>query len=670
MKLLSPVGNIECLKSAILGGADEVYLGINEFNARNNIDGFNLENLKEAVDYSHLFGVKVLLAVNILFSDEELEKALNVVITAYNLGVDAFIVQDLGLAYLLNKHYPEITLHASTQMGIHNLEGVKQIEKYGFTRVVLSRETPLDEIKRIRENSNIEIEYFVHGALCVSFSGNCYLSSYLNNASGNRGRCKQLCRLPYSLLKDGKTLKKGYLLSAKDFNMLNRLSDLKKAGVDVLKIEGRARRPYYVYTATKEYRRALDGKKANETDLELAFNRGFTEGYFGGNGQIISELQNHIGVSVGKVLSVKDGKKFNEIVISSTRPLYPKSTFKLFVNGKECNTLTAYDLKEIKPNEYKITTTQKVIKGSQVRLISDYQKETEISNLQLKRAIDVSINFTENEPIKAEFIIDGNKYVEMGAVAIKAENRPLTAEEIERNFQKCDFAKANVNIEKLDGVFLPKSELNNFRRKTFEKVYEVLTKVDRQPLEEQKINFSGKAISFDDFEYVYDKNSTLTAKNIVYAPDTYNEEDVIYLLKRCRAEGKELYLDTPVFALKTDVERLKDIVDRTGVKVVANNYYALSLGADVIGAGLNVYNNISASAHGKPIITAEGNTAKRIDMPYMTLRFCPIKSHLGGDCKNCKYANGLELKMDSGKRLKIRRKKLSDCTFYLTDAEK
>ena len=204
MKILSPAGNIDCLKTAIYNGADEVYLGINDYNARNNIDGFTIATLKEGVDFAHVHGVKVLLAINILFSDKEIQSALDTIIDAYNIGVDAFIIQDLGLADLVHRHFPEIELHASTQMGLHNLEGVLAVEKYGFKRVVLARETPLDEIRRIKANSNVEIEYFAQGALCVSFSGNCYMSSYMHNASGNRGKCKQLCRLPYTLEKDGK----------------------------------------------------------------------------------------------------------------------------------------------------------------------------------------------------------------------------------------------------------------------------------------------------------------------------------------------------------------------------------------------------------------------------------------------------------------------------------
>ena len=362
MKILSPAGNFESLKAAVTFGADEVYLGINEFNARNNIDGFSLETLKSAVDYAHVYGVKVCLAINILFTDQELDDAINIVVKAYNLGVDAFIMQDLGLISLISKNYPQVEIHASTQMGLHNLEGVKQVLKYGIKRVVLARETPLSEVRRIKENTDVEIEYFAQGALCVSFSGNCYLSSYLNNASGNRGKCKQLCRLPYTLYKGTKKLKSGYLLSAKDFNLSRRLDDLKNAGVDVIKIEGRARRPFYVASATREYYNALHGKTADQTALELAFNRTFTEGYFNGNGKIISDIQNHIGIPIGKVEKVNKGKTFNEVFITSNKELSPKSTFKFFDGKKEITTLTAFDLNKVADKLYRITTFAQITK--------------------------------------------------------------------------------------------------------------------------------------------------------------------------------------------------------------------------------------------------------------------------------------------------------------------
>lgn len=668
MKILSPVGNLESLKMAVYNGADEIYLGINEFNARNNINGFDLKSLKETVGFAHIFNIKVCLAINILFSDEELQSSLDIVVDAYNLGVDAFIVQDLGLAKLISENYPEIELHASTQMGIHNLEGVKFCEKLGFKRVVLARETPLTEIKRIKKNSNIELEYFVQGALCVSFSGNCYLSSYLCDASGNRGRCKQLCRLPYTFEKNGKFIKSGYLLSAKDFNMIDRLDDLKNAGIDVLKIEGRARRPFYVAIATREYYNALHNKPINKDNLKLAFNRNYTAGYFDGNGNIISNLQNHIGINVGKVYKVVFRKKFNEVYITSNRKLSPKSTFKFFSNGKENNTLTAYDLKETTKGRYILTTTQKIKIGDDVNLIVDDQLEKSILSETKKKKIEISISAKENCPIKATFFINSQKCEVLGVLCQPAKNQPITIEEIKDNFKKSDIFESKITIEDLENVFIPKQQLNEFRRIVFTKIYEELTTRFQHNLNPVEIKDDYKVVKFEDFQFVENSDEKLLNKNIVYSPEKYDLEDIKFFKQKCENLNRKAYLDTPNFALSKDIELLSKIINETKISIIANNYYALNFNTDVvIGGGLNVYNSLSAKFFDKPIITAESNISSQIKSPYMTLRHCPFKTHLNANCQNCPYSKGYVYKMESGKILKIKRKKLSTCTFYLTD---
>ena len=667
MKILSPAGNFECLKMAVFNGADEVYLGINDFNARNNIDGFTLENLKNAVDFAHVFGVKVLLAINILFEDNELQSALDCIVDAYNMGVDAFIIQDLALAHLVKTNFQEIEIHASTQMAVHNLEGVQALEKLGFKRVVLARETPLEEIKRIKENSSVEIEYFAHGALCVSFSGNCYLSSHFCGASGNRGKCKQLCRLPYTLQKNGKILKKGYLLSAKDFNMLSRLEDMKKAGVDVLKIEGRARRPFYVATATKEYRNALDGKKANEEELKLAFNRTFTPGYFDGNGKIISSLQNHIGVFVGKVDKVTYGKRFNEVFFSSKLALSPKSTFKFFKDGNEKSTISAFDLKEVAKNKYKLTTTQDVSANDEIRLIADAKKEEEVSLTKKKRKININLFAEVDKNIKAEVMFDDNKFELHGELCQKAEKSPLSKEEIVENFSKSEFFEGVIAFKKFDQVFMPKKSLNEFRRSVFEKVFETLTKESEHSLQKIQVTTNRPFKVFTDFQLIENLEEKLNAKNIIFSPEEYSLEQIEKFVEICEKNGKKPFLDTPNFATEKDIALLREIIQKTNIAIVANNYYALLFETEiVIGAGLNVYNTITASLYDKPVLSFESNLGGKIDFPFMTLRHCPMKNHLNATCDKCPYANGFEYVMDNGRVLKLKRKKLSSCTFYLT----
>lgn len=666
MKLLSPAGNFESLKTAVYNGADEVYLGINDFNARNNIDGFSLQTLPEAINFAHVFGVKVFLAINILFDDSELQSALDTAVAAHNIGVDAFIIQDLGLALLLKKYYPALELHASTQMGLHNLEGVKfAVETCGFRRVVLSRETPLEEIKRIKDNIDIEIEYFVQGALCVSFSGNCYMSSYLFGASGNRGKCKQLCRLPFTLKKDGKPLKTGYLLSAKEFDMSSRIEDLRAAGVDSLKIEGRARRPYYVGAVTREYRRLLDGNGFNRRNIEVAFNRGYTAGYFDGNGKIISELQNHIGVPVGKVEKIKGGKTFNEVFFYSQEELSPKSTFKVFSVGQEKTVLTAYDLTK-NGNTYRLTTTQNLSVGDRLNLIADAGAEEELLNFTRRQKVSVDFYAKVGQPIKAVYTVNGRLYESVGETLLPAQKQPLKKEDFEEKFSKNEYFDVQVNVCELEQVFIPKSQFNAFRRKVFSDLFFAFANPLIDALPSVKIETSGKVIPFTDFEFVSDINETFARKNIVYSPEKYNTCDVKSFIEKCERLNKTPYLDTPNFALKKDMELFERIVGETDVKIVANNYYALKLKAEkVIGGGLNVYNSVAANFYGLPIIAAENGVLNQTDFPVMTLRHCPMKSHLKADCKNCPFESGYTYQMESGQEFNLSRKKLSTCTFYL-----
>lgn len=663
MKLLSPAGDFESLKMAVNYGADEVYLGVKDFNARN-IEGFSLDTLRDAVDFAHLYGVKVHLAVNILFSNSELQSALDLVVDAYNLGVDAFIIQDLGLAHLIHTNYPEICMHASTQMGLHNLEGVQFAKKLGFSRVVLARETPLDEIKRIKQNCDIEIEYFTQGALCVSFSGNCYLSSYLCGASGNRGKCKQLCRLPYKFFDSNKKIKEGYLLSAKDFCMLERLEDLKSAGVDAIKIEGRARRPFYVAVATREYRKALDQKAADTRELKLAYNRDFVAGYFDGNDKIISNYKNHIGIKIGKIDRVVRGKNFNEIFISSTHTISPKSTIKTFDGNIEKNTLTLFDIKQIKPNYFRATTTQHVESGLDVNLIID-GSNCEVENFTRKIDINLNVYAFENQKIKTEFIHNNRTYVFEGETCEKAKNQALTEQDICNNFSKNEFFAPTVFIQ-TQNAFLTKAQLNNFRRNVYEKITQILTQNNNKKLYKTKIAANVETKAFEDFEITANSSEIYHNKNVIYSPEIYEIDDIKNFVSNCKKQNKIPYLDTPNFALEKDVKLLQNIIEKTQINIIANNYYALAFKTQIVaGWGLNVFNNISANVLGVPTVSAECEAFPKMQAPFMTLRHCPMKSNMGANCSNCPYHEGFSYQMENGKKLLLKRKKLCSCTFYL-----
>ena len=288
-ELLSPAGSWDALVAAVQSGADAVYLGGTQFSARAGADNFDLEKMAEAVRYCHIRRVKVFVTLNTLLKQKELlESAVSYAGQLYEMGVDALIVQDLGLVALLKVAVPEFVLHASTQMTVHSLAGAQALAKLGFKRIVLSRELTFAQIREIKENVDIELEIFVHGAICQSYSGQCLFSSFLGGRSGNRGRCAQPCRLPYTLKEEtGKAVKKGYLLSPKDMCLLPHLREIRQAGIDSLKIEGRLKRPEYVATVTGVYRKYLDnGKSPAKQDIQTlldAFNRsGFTDGYYTG----------------------------------------------------------------------------------------------------------------------------------------------------------------------------------------------------------------------------------------------------------------------------------------------------------------------------------------------------------------------------------------------------
>ena len=269
-ELLSPAGNMECLKAAIEGGADAIYLGGLNFGARAYSANFNDEEIIEAIKYAHLYGVKIYVTVNTMITEELVKPFIKYVDFLHKNNVDAIIIQDIGMIDYLRKTYPNLEIHVSTQAHIHNLEGVKFIEKLGLKRVVLARETSIDLIKEIKENTNIELEVFIHGALCISYSGECLMSSLIGGRSGNKGTCAQSCRMKYSFMHEGKKINKDdYLLSTKDLNTLNNIDKLIDIGIDSLKIEGRMKSKEYVYLVTKLYRKAIDSYISLLINLDL-----------------------------------------------------------------------------------------------------------------------------------------------------------------------------------------------------------------------------------------------------------------------------------------------------------------------------------------------------------------------------------------------------------------
>ncbi|HBF39995.1 MAG TPA: peptidase U32, partial [Firmicutes bacterium] len=319
LELLAPAGDWDSLLAALAAGADAVYLGGKLFNARQNAANFDLKQLQEAADLLHLHGKKIFITVNTLVAEKELPEALDYLGQLYNLGVDAIIIQDLGLIRLAHQYLPGLELHASTQMTVHNYEAAIFLKTLGIKRVVLARELTEQEVESIVCESNMEIEVFVHGALCVCYSGQCLMSSMIGGRSGNRGRCAQPCRMEYHLGFKGDQIIEtpgSFLLSPKDIALIGDIPRLHRIGVTSLKIEGRMKRPEYVYQVTKIYRQALDRffddpaaftiSPREIQQLEQSFNRGFSNGYFGGNrNEDIMGFRrpNNRGVYLGRIIN-------------------------------------------------------------------------------------------------------------------------------------------------------------------------------------------------------------------------------------------------------------------------------------------------------------------------------------------------------------------------------
>ena len=310
MEILAPAGSFECLKAAIFGGADAVYVGGSRFSARKNAANFDDEELKRAVDFCHIYGAKIYVAINILIKETEIKSALSFLEYVRQIGADGVIIQDLGLFLSARKSLPDLKINASTQMTIHNTEGAKMAERLGADRVVLSREVSFSEIEKIKKNTDIELEVFVHGALCMSYSGQCLMSSIIGGRSGNRGACAQPCRLMYKLLEGEKEVTKAMpLLSPKDLCLIKKLSDLDKAGVSSLKIEGRMKSPEYVGLVSRVYSDALKfGYNEAETEKMLAaFSRGgSSEGYF-------------YGKTFKKMMDYESGAKIDKEILSDVK---------------------------------------------------------------------------------------------------------------------------------------------------------------------------------------------------------------------------------------------------------------------------------------------------------------------------------------------------------------
>ena len=574
-ELLAPAGNMDAFLAAIEAGADAIYIGGYTFGARAFANNFSDDEIIKCINYAHLYGVKVYITVNTIVYEKEVDLFLNYIDFLHRNNVDAIIIQDLGMFDLVRKVYPNLELHASTQMHIHNLNGVLNLQKWGAKRVVMARETSYETLKEIKKHTSIELEVFVHGALCVSYSGQCLMSSLIGGRSGNRGKCAGTCRQQYSLIDDNgkKYNEDSYLLSTRDLNTLEDIGKLIELGIDSFKIEGRMKRAEYVYLVVSIYRKAIDNYlKYKETriteddilELKKIYNRKFTKVYLFNYKNIMNTYRpNHLGIKIGKVIK----KDKNSIYIKLNNKLINGDGIRflnkveddgliisqMYINKQKVISAKENDVIEIKGN---INCDN----GATVIKTTDKEQMDKLNNLINKRTRKVSINgkvIVKQDEFMKITLNDGKNEVTFisDEKPQLATNKPLMKEDIEKQIKKINdtiYTFRNLEIYTDNKSFVPLSKLNEIRRGAIE----LLDQKRLYNIEYKKCSYN---IDLPNFNTVNKENILIRNKdmynkikskkfNELYLPDyLYNViNDDRKVLKLSRVQNENRKYDTPV----------------------------------------------------------------------------------------------------------------------------
>ena len=507
-ELLAPAGNMEALIAAISNGCDAIYLGMQKFGARAYSSNFDFESLKEAISYAHLRNVKIYVTMNTIVFENEIEAMKQQMHQLNEIGVDAIIVADLAAFDYLVNNFADMEAHCSTQMGIDDLDGTLLFKELGAKRIVLSREVPIEKVKEIKKIAQIPLEIFVHGALCVSYSGNCLMSGLIGYRSGNRGRCVGSCRKEYEIIDKttDEALGKNYILSTKDLNTIDYIDDLKE--IDSLKIEGRMKEPAYVANVVSRYRRALDYKITEEdkTNLSKTFNRTFTKGYlFHEDKKDITNIlrPNNYGYEIGRISNIVKGM----YEIKLTRPLNQNDIIRISHNNEDIvlTVVKLYDKEGKLINRANdvgyIKIKEKLSKDDVVYLTKDYlyYKELESSlEKEFKRFnLDIKVNAQPNSKLIIEAEGLGFNYLYEGEdILSEAINNPTTKEQVIKQFSRLNdtiFELNNVIYEECN-VFIPAKLLNVARREIVQALYELKLNSKKKSIKafkaKEKISFT------------------------------------------------------------------------------------------------------------------------------------------------------------------------------------
>ena len=702
-EILAPAGDVAAFYAALDSGADAIYLGMKNFSARRSAANFSAEELHTCIERAHVLGVKVYVALNTLVKDSEVGVFFAAALEAWNAGADALIIQDIFLGRLLKRTYPEMILHLSTQAGVCNVYGARLAKRYGFSRVILARETPLEDIRAIA--AEIETEVFVQGALCTCFSGQCYMSSFAGGNSGNRGLCKQPCRKKYSVDRKGFE-KYAYALSLSDLCVGEDIGKLAKAGVSSFKIEGRMRSAAYVGAAVRYYKDILSGAeeddlKADVSDLKRAYNRGdYTRGYvFRQDHTLLSRwLQGHKGETVGRVSSRQRYEKFTFF-----ESLYTPSDgdgFKVIRAEKEEIGGGVYRSGYPKgEGGFYLPKNVAYRAGDEICLTSDISLAARVAARKRLLPVSVCVRVAVGEPPAVQFCGHFGEFaLQASFCAEQAKSRALSPPDIAECFSKTDgypFALTFASVETDGQSFVVRSALNFFRRQAFTALFEMLS-TPRLPLAERAICVDPKdtcvpkeevksdrlAVIDRDFSTEIYRHACLT--DAVFKPTDYkNLNDIKHFLKVAEYYAWHKWLYLPAFMLASDLNGIRDYVHLFD-GVYAEGTFALEYCREkgiplFAGCGFNLFNSTSVAlleeelpadfTLSKELSAAESAAMRAIRKDGFVLAGGGIKvmelGHciFGKTCSSCDRRAAYRMQDEEGRCFPLLRGENSACRF-------
>ena len=585
MNIVAPAGNYEKLEAAIKAGANEVYFGLKGFGARRNNQNLNIQEILDGIDYAHLRGVKTLLTLNTIMKDVEIDSAYYNISRIYEHGIDAVIVQDLGFVKFLKENFPELTIHGSTQMTVANHVEANKLKELGLSRVVLARELSFEEIKSIREKTDIELEIFVSGSLCIAYSGNCYISSFIGGRSGNRGLCAYSCRKKFQ----DEEGNKAYFLSPNDqLLQTEEINKLKEIGIDAIKVEGRKKSNEYVYETVSYYDNILKGKPRPTESYKL-FNRGYSKGYFYLDNKLMNfKYSSNFGYFLGARIENSNNFKIDDELILGDGVQFVDEDFEK-ISGEYVSRITIRGEKVQKAERNDIVSIGKLPEGTKY-IYKNYSKEINdriIHNLKVSKrfsSVDAELYAEKGKERLLKFSLNNLKgerisAIKKGNVITEDARKEITKEQIAEKLGELGetaFELGNVKIDYDGTSFIPFSELKNLKR-------ECIKQLEMELLESYKRTGSPKK--------TYSFSNEKIEKEPLFSALVSNKEQE----KACREAGI-----TKIYYKQYDVAKEKNLDKTDKIKLdtnLASNLYQVVMGeknglkGQSLDWNLNVYNN-------------------------------------------------------------------------------